>query len=178
MAYKIGDEVKVIDYWSFYFGQIGDIQDKPDEDGDCKVKFADDWNYVNQSQLAPAHTLDALTPGDVVVDENGEEQMVLERLSQTVLLSDWDDFKNAGEWYCIEQLKVTHTLKDTPKEIVEETLINEFKAMRDRLLGGEPTGAVNMGGRSTSDYYQQGQIDVLDTVIHKLTKALGGVRKN
>ena len=116
MKYEIGDEVKVIDYRSDHFGGVGTVQSF-EEDADCYLVLlpTEDF-YFEESQLAPAHTLDALTPGDVVMDNEGLKKTVLERLTQSVLLSLHKDSKKISGWYTIEELKDTgYTLKNTPK---------------------------------------------------------------
>jgi hypothetical protein len=128
MKYKIGDQVKVIDYRSEYLGELVDIKKIDTTDRPFYAEWGKYCAWFTESQLAPAHTLDALTPGDVVVDKNGLERnglerKVLERLLQTVYL----ESIGGNFWAEIEWLKdLNYTLKNTPKETVEEVTVEEL----------------------------------------------------
>ena len=170
---KIGDQVKVIDYRSEHFGTIGKIED---------ILLDDQKHLINniwykEPQLAPAHTLDALTPGDVMVDSRGNEQTVLERFTQTVLLSKNNDYNPDIVWQhmTIKELKKAgYTLKNTPKETIEEVMveeaINKIDAMALSYKKLEETGHIPKG--AVTDNVNWGEIKEL------ITKALGKAIKN
>jgi len=69
--------------------------------------------------------------GDVVVGKNSKnQQMVLERLQNIVLLSYANDFKKANSaTYTFDELEEYFTLKDAP--VVDEKLAEAMKVLKE-----------------------------------------------
>jgi len=74
--------------------------------------------------IAPVITWDTLKWKDVVIDEDGEERLVLGVLNDLVFLSGCDVFNVAGTWYLIQELQEKgYTIKQaTPVDKLELTL--------------------------------------------------------
>ncbi len=86
------------------------------------------YNYYTDDHLelyiAPAITWDTLKWKDVVVDRDGDEQMVLGLLNDMLFLSDYNDFKSYDDWYHKQELQNEgYTIKQaTPVDKLELTL--------------------------------------------------------
>jgi len=73
--------------------------------------------------IAPVITWDTLKWKDVVIDEDGEERLVLGVLNDLVFLSGCDVFNVAGTWYLIQELQEKgYTIKQAPVDKLELTL--------------------------------------------------------
>ena len=118
MKFNIGQEVAVSDYRNYYFGKKGVVTDiSIDERTEIILNNEIYETVFEDHHLAPANTLEGLVPGDVVLDEDGEERTVIERLSQSVLLSDLGERDMAYCWYTFSDLKeLGYTVKSAPKE--------------------------------------------------------------
>jgi len=121
---KIGDQFRVIVEDGFFsLGEI--ISLKIDGDSDCPLFLSADKSesyFVYWSELEPiAKTIRDAQVGDVVINEDGEEHMVLERGQNTVLISFGNEFKIAHDIYTFDQLKEYFTLKDAP-EVVDDKM--------------------------------------------------------
>jgi len=118
---KVGDQFRVIERYGIF--KVGEIVTLKEDDGGDYPSFwnADrsDYHYISFSQLEPyAKTVRDAQVGDVVVDEiSGGEHLVLERLQNSVLISDASDFKTAGSIYTFNELEEYYTLKDTPEPV-------------------------------------------------------------
>ena len=71
MQFKIGDQVKVIDYRHECFGKLGTV--KEDQEGWQVIDFGNNFAYLSDDQLAPAHTLDWFINTLTSVYEEGEK---------------------------------------------------------------------------------------------------------
>jgi len=114
---KAGDQFRVIVEDGFFsLGEI--ISLKIDGDSDCPLFLSADKSesyFVYWSELEPiAKTIRDAQVGDVVINEDGEEHMVLERGQNTVLISFGNEFKIAHDIYTFDQLKEYFTLKAEP----------------------------------------------------------------
>ena len=68
--------------------------------------------------------------GDVVVDEDDDKYLVLERGQNTVLLSYANNFKRAGYDITFDQLEEQFTLKAEP-EVVDEKLAEAIRLLKE-----------------------------------------------
>jgi len=122
---KVGDMFRVTKGDSyFHLGEIITLK----QDGDVGYPYfwntdkSNFWN-ISFSYLEPhIKTIRDAQVGDVVIDEDGEECMVLERLQNSVSLSLANDFKKTGgDLYTFYQLGEYYILKDAP-EVVQTIL--------------------------------------------------------
>jgi len=118
---KEGDQFRVIERYGIF--KVGEIITLKDDDGSDNPFFwkedkSNHWS-IYFSDLEPhAKTVRDAQVGDVVVDEiSGDEHLVLERLQNSVLISDASDFKTAGSIYTFNELEEYYTLKDTPEPV-------------------------------------------------------------
>jgi len=93
---------------------------KQDDGSDCPYFWKEDKSNfwcISFSDLEPhTKTVRDVQVGDVVIDEDGEEHMVLERLQNSVSLSLANDFKKTGgDLYTFDQLEEYFTLKAEPE---------------------------------------------------------------
>ena len=173
--FKIGDKVTVKEnFWEIDSGMVlssnrkklvgrtleiesvysnGYIYTKQDDSNDDTV-WTWDENWVELYN--PTITWDNLKWKDVVLDKDGDEQMVLGVLNDVVFISWYNEFNEADDWYHKQELKDTgYTIKQatpTPetesealkKAIAEVKAIQEeqdrkYKAERDAVtieIGG------------------------------------------
>jgi len=130
---KAGDKFRVIvGYMSFNLGEIVSLQvdDGTDAPFFCKEdKFHYSW--INFSKLEPyTKTIRDAQVGDVVVDEGGEEYMVLERWQNTVKFSQRNNFKKTGHDATFDELEEYFTLKDAP-EVVDDKTAEAMKLLKE-----------------------------------------------
>jgi len=106
----------------FDMGEI--ITLKQDDGTDCPFFWNADKSdvlFAYWSDLEPvAKTIRDAQVGDVVIDEDGEEHMVLERGQNIVTLSQGNNFKIAHDIYTFDELEEDFTLKAEP---VKQTLL-------------------------------------------------------
>ena len=143
--FKIGDKVTVKEnFWEIDSGMVlssnrkklvgrtleiesvysnGYIYTKQDDSNDDTV-WTWDENWVELYN--PTITWDNLKWKDVVLDKDGDEQMVLGVLNDVVFISWYNEFNEADDWYHKQELKDTgYTIKQatpTPPEKLELTL--------------------------------------------------------
>ena len=117
MKFNIGQEVVAIDIRNFNFKEKG-IVEHIYNNGAINVRFdSNNLGSYMSHQLAPANTLEGLVPGDVVLDEDGEERTVIERLPQSVLLSRSQILEGVFGWFTITELKNDgYSVKSANKE--------------------------------------------------------------
>jgi len=122
---KVGDKFRVIEENGYL--SVGEIITLENDDGTVFPFFwtADKSDYycIPFSKLEPyPKTVRDAQVGDVVIDEDGEECMVLEKLQNSVSLSLANDFKKTGgDLYTFDQLEEYYILKDAPE--VEKTVL-------------------------------------------------------
>ena len=136
--FKIGDKIKVKEnFWEIgsgvwsddikkLAGRVLEVESVYD-DGDVYTK-QDDSNddtswYWDKNWLEPYNTTitwDTLKWKDVLVDEDGDECLILGILNDMVLLSKYDDFNVSDCWYHKEELqKSDYTIKQ-PTPVAEK----------------------------------------------------------
>lgn len=135
--FKVGDLARVRDdanNHTFYNDiQKGDIARVIRLNGDQTYKYrlrTDDGReetFRGEQLDLVARDLDHLQPGDIILDDDGDERKVIDVLPNSVLLSAWgsgDDLDTADDWFTPGTLKRKgFTLKqDTPAEVTELTL--------------------------------------------------------
>ena len=132
---KINDQFRVIKRSPFF--NVGDTILLSEDDGSDYPYFwlnSDKPSYhsIHFSNLEPyTKTIRDAQVGDVVVDEYGEERMVLERLQNIVLLSQANDFKKTlSNIYHFDQLEEYFTLKDAP-EVVDDKTAEAMKVLKE-----------------------------------------------
>jgi len=116
---KVGEKFKVIER-NYYFN-VGEIISLKQDDGTENPFFwkedkSDFWS-INFSSLEPyVKTIRGARVGDVVVGKNSKnQQMVLGRWQNTIMLSYADDFKKANSaTYTFDELEEYFTLKNEP----------------------------------------------------------------
>jgi len=114
---KVGDMFRVIKgNVCFDIGDIITLEQDDDIDYPYFWKQGGFEAYtIDFSYLEPyTKTIRGAQVGDVVVDEDGEESMVLERLQNTVVLSYDNNFKKASEIFTFDELEEYFTLKAEP----------------------------------------------------------------
>jgi len=131
---KVGDKFRVI-VGNDYFDK-GEIITLEEDDGtDCPLFWKEDeFDYygIYFSKLEPyVKSVRDAQVGDVVIDEDGEEHMVLERLQNSVSLSLANDFKKTGgDLYTFDQLEEYYTLKAEP-EVVDDKTAEAMKVLKE-----------------------------------------------
>jgi len=114
---KVGDQFRVIEADNgFKFGEIISLER---DDGTDRPYFSNADESIRHcmlfSELEPyLKTARDAQVGDVVIDEDGDERMVLERWQNTVLLSQIDNFKKIGCIFYFDKLEEDFTLKAEP----------------------------------------------------------------
>lgn len=75
-AIKIGDMVKITDKTSGFFGEIGEVESGPDNDGDFVVRFPEDeWSYYNLTGMVKVNQSPAAsTTSDEIDSLNWEPE--------------------------------------------------------------------------------------------------------
>jgi len=130
---KVGDQFRVIERYGIF--KVGEIVTLKDDDGTDNPFF---WNKDKSdsyctyfSNLEPfTKTIRDAQVGDVVVyKDSGYERMVLERLQNTVILSNGNDFKRASELYTFDELEAQFTLKDAP--VVDDKTAEAMKLLKE-----------------------------------------------
>jgi len=139
--FKIGDKIKVKEnFWEIERGVYvadmkklagrtleldfvhsnGDVNTKQDDSNDnTSWTWSKDW----LEPYNPTITWDTLKWKDVVVEEDGDERMVLGVLNDLVFLSKIENFNVAVYWYHKEELqKKGYTIKQALVEKLELTL--------------------------------------------------------
>jgi len=120
---KKGDLFRVI-VEDGYFNVDEIITLKQDDGSDCPYFWKEDKSNfwcISFSDLEPhTKTVRDVQVGDVVIDEDGEEHMVLERGQNIVTLSQGNNFKIAHDIYTFDELEEDFTLKAEP---VKQTLL-------------------------------------------------------
>lgn len=138
--FKVGDRVRYVGvYGSAPRGSRGTIVDIWDNDFNVV-----DFDVIGQRRgildeslqlITKENMLDNLKVGDILVDEDGDEAMVLEvgASGKTVLLSALDMFDKADEWETITELKRDGwKLKDTSD--IEELTVEEISKRLGRTI--------------------------------------------
>ena len=98
-------------------GFVGTKQD----DSNDNTSWYWDKNWLELYR--PTITWDTLKWKDVVVDRDGDEQMVLGLLNDMLFLSDYNDFKSYDDWYHKQELQNEgYTIKQAPVDKLELTL--------------------------------------------------------
>jgi len=99
----------------------GDVNTKEDDSND-DTSWTWDKNWL-ELYVAPEITWDTLKWKDVVINEDGNERMVLGVLNDSILLSGCNDFNFAGALYHKKELQqMGYTIKQAPVEKLELTL--------------------------------------------------------
>lgn len=86
---------------------------------------------------------DQLEVNDIVVDEDGDEKKVLEKLTQTVLMSRTDSLDEAYDWYTKEEIgkkveeigwhkKGAEEVKEMTVEEISKELGYEVKVVKNK----------------------------------------------
>jgi len=130
---KVGDQFRVIKGTGRF--KLGETITLIEDDGtDCPFFWnADksDYQYIYFSQLEPyIKTIRDPQVGDIVVDEIGNEHMVLERGQNTVMLSFGNDFKKSKNNYTFDELEKDFTLKAEP-EVVDDKTAEAIKVLEE-----------------------------------------------
>ena len=130
---KVGDQFRVINGDDhFNVGEI--ISLKKDDGTDCPYFWSadkSDYQYIYFSQLEPyIKTIRDPQVGDIVIDEIGNEHMVLERGQNTVMLSFGNNFKKASDNYTFDELEEDFTLKADP-EVVDDKTAEAIKVLEE-----------------------------------------------
>jgi len=131
---KVGDQFRVIERYGIF--KVGEIVTLKDDDGTDNPFF---WNKDKSdsyctyfSNLEPfTKTIRDAQVGDVVVGKNSKnQQMVLERLQNIVLLSYANDFKKANSaTYTFDELEAFFTLKAEP--VVDDKTAEAMKVLKE-----------------------------------------------
>ena len=121
-------------------GNIHICQDEKDGDG-VKERFGykyswnvgcdgdSDYAGVTDLKIGSRTIKDGLYKGDILVDSDGDEKLVLETLNSLIFLSEWGQFDSYGRGYLLAELiedKVK--LKDEKEEDVPEYTWDELKS--------------------------------------------------
>jgi len=122
---KVGDMFRVIEGNNNF--NVGDIISLKEDDGTNWPYFWNEnksnWYCIHFYKLEPhAKTIRDAQVGDVVFYKDiGYEHMVLERLQNTVILSNGNDFKFAHDVYTFDELEEDFTLKNEPVVVSDKT---------------------------------------------------------
>jgi len=142
MNYKIGDKIKVKEnFWEIKSGVGFNDRKKKLAGRTLEVKFVDNNGVVDTKQddsnddtvwawdknwlepYNPTITWDTLKWKDVVIDEEGNEYLVLGILNDMVLLSYFCDFESSDYWCHKQELqKFGYTIKQATPVKLELTL--------------------------------------------------------
>lgn len=104
-----------------------------------KDEDIDDWEeHITNLQTAGPRTLRDMVVGDIIVDEDGDEAMVLEVLKNSFSKSLWDcRFNKVDDWFTFEQAEeYGWELKDEDPEEDEETtyLVKDGKKYEVKII--------------------------------------------
>lgn len=146
--YKVGDKIRVKTleggsirvnpklYMDYLVGTVQTVSDV-DSDGDIWVRNTNEvasaegyreW-CLDPAWIEPIEkTLYNLEPGDVLVDEDGDERTVIDVLPNSVLLSSYSNKNNAGTWMTPNDLERRgYKLKDAPTTGTTELSVAELE---------------------------------------------------
>ncbi len=120
---SVADDMKKLAGRTLEVGSVfsnGDVYTKQEDSKDI-TSWNWDKNWVELHN--PTITWDTLKWKDVVVDEDGDERMVLLVANDLLFLSGCDVFNVAGTWYHKKQLQeMSYTIKQAPVDKLELTL--------------------------------------------------------
>lgn len=137
MKFKVGD---LVDTTNCSYMQQGTVTRVENE----WVYFRDECGNEcfhlekNVKLVKRGDSMDNLQKGDVVIESDGDEQTVLARLEDCVLLSIYNDSTYTSNWSTIQELKnLGYKLKsDTPQELtveeISEKLGYEVKVVKNK----------------------------------------------
>lgn len=145
MKFKVGDTVEIIEYYPAHRCSVSDrvkIVEINETGSQLGYKLSSGgWCMCEQLHMRlvkRGDSMDNLQKGDVVIESDGDEQTVLARLEDCVLLSIYNDSTYTADWSTIQELKnLGYKLKsDTPQELtveeISEKLGYEVKVVKNK----------------------------------------------
>ena len=133
--YKIGDKVKYISSdGELVLNSIHTITRIDERDDEIPYFLDNDW-WVEESEITlPENIWDTLEVGDIIVNANGDEAMVVDVFPNSFVRSLWGDFNQSSGIYSKKQAQTNGwTIKGAVTEPVKEMTLEDV----EKLVGSK-----------------------------------------